>query len=95
MNDLSTLRSPLSKACADCVWTSRWHTELRLSQNASAPAVGQTATKKDASGPIPTPLERMLANAGPIRNDGSDKFLGMENVVAAHSRNICLQLTTT
>jgi ubiquitin carboxyl-terminal hydrolase 9/13 len=30
--------------------------------------------------PVPTPLERMLANAGPIRNDGSDKFLGMENV---------------
>ncbi|KIW65675.1 hypothetical protein PV04_07912 [Phialophora macrospora] len=49
------------------------------SQNASAPAVGPATTRKDASGPVPTPLERMLANAGPIRSDGSDKFLGMEN----------------
>ncbi|EXJ74173.1 ubiquitin thiolesterase [Cladophialophora psammophila CBS 110553] len=49
------------------------------SQNASAPAVGASTAKKDAHAPLPTPLERMLANAGPIRNDGSDKFFGMEN----------------
>ena len=30
----------------------------------------------------------MLANAGPIRNDGSDKFLGMENVVTPYLRDI-------
>ncbi|KAJ9615710.1 hypothetical protein H2200_001787 [Cladophialophora chaetospira] len=49
------------------------------SQNASAPAASPATAKKDATGPVPTPLERMLANAGPVRNDGSDKFLGMEN----------------
>ncbi|OAL37447.1 hypothetical protein AYO20_03296 [Fonsecaea nubica] len=49
------------------------------SQNASAPAVGASTAKKDANAPLPTPLERMLANAGPLRNDGSDKFFGMEN----------------
>ncbi|KIX01726.1 uncharacterized protein Z518_09452 [Rhinocladiella mackenziei CBS 650.93] len=49
------------------------------SQNATSPAVGSTAAKKDHHAPLPTPLERMLVNAGPIRNDGSDKFFGMEN----------------
>ncbi|EXJ78362.1 ubiquitin thiolesterase [Capronia epimyces CBS 606.96] len=49
------------------------------SQNATSPAVGTTPTKKDPNAPIPTPLERMLMNAGPVRNDGSDKFFGMEN----------------
>ncbi|KIW83523.1 hypothetical protein Z517_02768 [Fonsecaea pedrosoi CBS 271.37] len=49
------------------------------SQNASSPAVGASTAKKDANAPLPTPLERMLANAGPLRNDGSDKFFGMEN----------------
>ncbi|KUJ23985.1 cysteine proteinase [Mollisia scopiformis] len=36
--------------------------------------------KKDAE-PEPeiTPLVKMLQNAGPIRNDGSDKFFGLEN----------------
>jgi ubiquitin carboxyl-terminal hydrolase 9/13 len=36
--------------------------------------------KKDPNAPQPTPLEKMLQNAGPIREDGSDKFFGMENV---------------
>lgn len=27
-----------------------------------------------------TPLEKMLHDSGPVRNDGSDKFFGMENV---------------
>ncbi|EXJ88307.1 ubiquitin thiolesterase [Capronia coronata CBS 617.96] len=49
------------------------------SQNATGPAVGTTPAKKDPNAPLPTPLERMLMNAGPIRNDGSDKFFGMEN----------------
>lgn len=51
-----------------------------LSQNAASPAVGTAAAKKDPNAPVSTPLERMLASAGPIRNDGSDKFFGMENV---------------
>jgi hypothetical protein len=41
--------------------------------------------KKDAAASNQTPLERMLLNAGPIRGDGSDKFFGMENVVAPNS----------
>ncbi|KIW20108.1 hypothetical protein PV08_00683 [Exophiala spinifera] len=49
------------------------------SQNAPAPAVGTTPMKRDPNAPVPTPLERMLKNAGPLRNDGSDKFFGMEN----------------
>ena len=27
-----------------------------------------------------TPLEKMLQNAGPLRQDGSDRFYGFENV---------------
>jgi hypothetical protein len=38
------------------------------------------SSKKDGSATNQTPLEKMLMNAGPIRNDGSDKFFGMENV---------------
>ncbi|KAF8853340.1 cysteine proteinase [Acephala macrosclerotiorum] len=47
------------------------------SPNASAPSHKH---KKDVE-PEPeiTPLMKMLQNAGPIRNDGSDKFFGMEN----------------
>ncbi|EEH45409.2 uncharacterized protein PADG_01559 [Paracoccidioides brasiliensis Pb18] len=38
-------------------------------------------TKKEKEiPPTPlTPLEKMLQDAGPLRNDGSDKFFGMEN----------------
>ncbi|KAI1913251.1 hypothetical protein LOZ12_001430 [Ophidiomyces ophidiicola] len=39
-----------------------------------------TQAKKDAFPPALTPLQRMLLDAGPLRNDGSDKFFGMENV---------------
>jgi ubiquitin carboxyl-terminal hydrolase 9/13 len=37
--------------------------------------------KKDAE-PEPeiTPLQKMLQNAGPLRDDGSDKYFGLENV---------------
>jgi ubiquitin carboxyl-terminal hydrolase 9/13 len=27
-----------------------------------------------------TPLEKMLQNAGPLRDDGADRFFGLENV---------------
>jgi hypothetical protein len=38
--------------------------------------------KKEKEEPAPelTPLERVLQNAGPLREDGSDKFFGLENV---------------
>ncbi|OCL01799.1 cysteine proteinase [Glonium stellatum] len=45
----------------------------------SSPASGNTPTKKDPHAPLPTPLEKLLADAGPIRADGSDKFFGFEN----------------
>lgn len=49
-------------------------------QGATSPSIGGSPTKKDANAPQPTPLEKMLVDAGPLRNDGSDKFFGMENV---------------
>lgn len=36
--------------------------------------------KKDDAPPEQTPLEKMLLTAGPIRDDGTDKFFGLENV---------------
>ena len=42
--------------------------------------MGITAAKKDPNAPQPTPLEKLLTDAGPVRIDGSDKFFGMENV---------------
>ncbi|KAG6995475.1 ubiquitin carboxyl-terminal hydrolase creB [Physcia stellaris] len=36
-------------------------------------------TKKDPNAVPQTPLERLLSGAGPIRDDGSDKFWGLEN----------------
>jgi len=46
----------------------------------SSPAAGTTPVKKDPNAPEPTPLEKLLANAPPLRGDGSDKFFGFENV---------------
>ncbi|KAF2808536.1 cysteine proteinase [Mytilinidion resinicola] len=45
----------------------------------ASPASASTPTKKDPNAPQPTPLEKLLADAGPIRDDGSDKFFGFEN----------------
>lgn len=42
--------------------------------------MGTATTKKDPNAPQPTPLEKLLTDAGPLRTDGSDKFFGMENV---------------
>lgn len=36
--------------------------------------------KKDEPAVELTPLERILQNAGPLREDGSDKYFGLENV---------------
>ncbi|KAH6853449.1 hypothetical protein B0I37DRAFT_303974 [Chaetomium sp. MPI-CAGE-AT-0009] len=38
-----------------------------------------TKNKKDEPQPDLTPVEKLLHNAGPIREDGSDKFFGLEN----------------
>ncbi|KAL8842537.1 MAG: hypothetical protein Q9170_000491 [Blastenia crenularia] len=46
---------------------------------ASSPSGGSSISKKDPNTPPLTPLEKHLLDAGPIRNDGSDKFFGMEN----------------
>ncbi|OAL55827.1 cysteine proteinase [Pyrenochaeta sp. DS3sAY3a] len=53
----------------------------RIKSNAAptSPAPGTTPVKKDPNAPEPTPLEKLLANAGPLRGDGSDKFFGFEN----------------
>ncbi|KAF2132804.1 cysteine proteinase [Dothidotthia symphoricarpi CBS 119687] len=45
----------------------------------ATPASGSTPVKKDPNAPEPTPLEKLLLNAGPLRGDGSDKFFGFEN----------------
>lgn len=65
-------------------------TDCLFSQNAPSPAVGTTPIKRDPNAPIPTPLERMLKHAGPLRSDGSDKFFGMENVCVHPCCDGCL-----
>lgn len=49
----------------------------QASGNGSNPPV---LPKKDPISLPMTPLQRLLQDAGPLRNDGSDKFFGMENV---------------
>ncbi|OJJ49301.1 hypothetical protein ASPZODRAFT_1450822 [Penicilliopsis zonata CBS 506.65] len=52
---------------------------FRNNAGTASPAVGTTPTKKEAHPPVVTPLEKHLQDMGPIRQDGSDKFFGMEN----------------
>jgi hypothetical protein len=60
-----------------CSGFTRW---LTIIKGSAAPAVGAPPPKKELQ-PLPmTPLEKMLMELGPIREDGSDKFFGMENV---------------
>lgn len=63
-----------------CV-ASQWLTLIAI-QSPASPASNSPAAKKDPNAPQPTPLEKLLAEAGPIRGDGSDKFFGFENVSA-------------
>lgn len=51
-------------------------------QNATNPAAKDALKKKEKeeAEPEATPLEKMLMTAGAAREDGSDKFFGMENV---------------
>nr|UWK20421.1 ubiquitin thiolesterase [Trichoderma cf. fertile] len=53
-------------------------------KSASTPSTAQTTKevvpkKKDEIAPELTPLEKMLQRAGPLREDGTDKFFGFEN----------------
>nr|UWK20429.1 ubiquitin thiolesterase [Trichoderma rubi] len=53
-------------------------------KSASTPSTAQTTKevvpkKKDEVAPELTPLEKMLQNAGPLREDSTDKFFGFEN----------------
>lgn len=51
------------------------------SQGVSKPdSTASIKNKKDEPPPDLTPVEKLLHNAGPIREDGSDKFFGLENV---------------
>ncbi|KAJ9246985.1 hypothetical protein DTO207G8_8445 [Paecilomyces variotii] len=53
---------------------------LRGNGGNSNPSVGPSPPKKDSTAPQITPLERMLQDVeGPVKEDGSDKFFGMEN----------------
>ncbi|KAI7506106.1 cysteine proteinase [Hortaea werneckii] len=53
--------------------------KLKGSSSATQPAT-TAPVKKDPNAPVPTPLEKHLADAtGSIRPDGSDKFFGFEN----------------
>ena len=52
---------------------------MRSSAGTSGPSAGTSPSKKDPNAPQPTALERHLLDAGPLREDGSDKFWGLEN----------------
>ncbi|KAL8721561.1 MAG: hypothetical protein Q9225_001769 [Loekoesia sp. 1 TL-2023] len=56
----------------------KWTLTLGRKQ-ASNPSGGSSASKRDPNATPLTPLEKHLLDAGPVRNDGSDKFFGMEN----------------
>jgi ubiquitin carboxyl-terminal hydrolase 9/13 len=51
-----------------------------LQGTSKADTTASTKNKKDEPQPELTPVEKLLHNAGPIREDGSDKFFGLENV---------------
>jgi hypothetical protein len=64
-------------------------------QGPASPANANTPTKKDPNAPLPTPLEKLLSEyPGPIRQDGSDKFFGFENVRQCAAVYILFQLLT-
>ncbi|KAG7134986.1 ubiquitin carboxyl-terminal hydrolase creB like protein [Verticillium longisporum] len=57
--------------------------KLKSAGTATTSPAGKDAAakKKEALEPPPeiTPLEKMLQNAGPLRDDGTDRFFGLEN----------------
>ena len=52
---------------------------IRSGTGTSGPLPGSAPSKKDPNAPQPTALERHLLDAGPLKEDGSDKFWGLEN----------------
>ncbi|KAK8050235.1 ubiquitin hydrolase CreB [Apiospora phragmitis] len=52
---------------------------MSLFQGDAKAAAKEAQKKKEEPPPELTPLEKMLQNAGPVREDGSDKFYGLEN----------------
>ncbi|KAI9679990.1 MAG: hypothetical protein M1817_005005 [Caeruleum heppii] len=58
---------------------SSFFTKFRVNSSAGNPSASTSPAKKDPSAPPSTPLQKLLEGAGPIREDGSDKFFGMEN----------------
>lgn len=52
---------------------------MKLAQAATAPSATAAPVKKELAPQI-SPLEKRLQDMGSIRDDGSDKFFGMENV---------------
>jgi hypothetical protein len=66
-------------ACPRASHGTQWH---RLTPLQAPVSPATPVAKKDPNAPEPTPLEKLLATAGPLRSDGSDKFFGFENVSA-------------
>lgn len=62
-----------------CVFRNANHFGLRQGIS-SAGSNLSPKNKKEEPTPELTPLEKLLQNAGPIRDDGRDKFFGLENV---------------
>ncbi|KAI9803622.1 MAG: hypothetical protein M1826_004953 [Phylliscum demangeonii] len=53
--------------------------KLRGNNGSTSPSNTSSPSKKDAGSAPHTPLGKLLDGAGPLRDDGSDKFFGMEN----------------
>ncbi|KAK1636496.1 ubiquitin carboxyl-terminal hydrolase [Colletotrichum phormii] len=55
--------------------------KLKSAGNTTSSPTSNVPSKKVKEEPAPelTPLEKMLQNAGPLREDGTDKFFGLEN----------------
>lgn len=85
---------PYSELLPPGIATRIFHADTTLAQSTTSPSIGSSPNKKekDAALQSQTPLERLLLRTpGPIRNDGSDKFYGMENFGNSCYANSILQ----
>ncbi|KAI9687065.1 MAG: hypothetical protein M1822_002475 [Bathelium mastoideum] len=64
---------------------------LKGTGSPASPSTAVAPTKKDPNLPQPSPLEKLLADAGPLRADGSDKFFGFENFGSTCYANSIIQ----
>ena len=76
--EIQSILVPAGDSFCKFIWLTR-----SISQGTSSPSTGSSPSKKDANGPQISALEKHLLESGPIREDGSDKFWGLENVRAA------------